>query len=59
MPNYSNQTPNWQPLSRLPLIAQMIDEGLAQALAQYQNLQQAQNPSSDIRYWITKPLNES
>ncbi|MUG92757.1 hypothetical protein F7734_09965 [Scytonema sp. UIC 10036] len=42
---YPNQTPNWQPVSKLPLIAQMIDGGLAQALTQYQNLQQAQSRS--------------
>lgn len=35
--------PNWQPISRLPLIAQMIDQGLSDALIQYQNLQEAQN----------------
>lgn len=40
---YPNQTPNWQPVSKLPLVAQMIDGGLAQALTQYQNLQQAQS----------------
>ncbi|WP_242053762.1 hypothetical protein [Nostoc parmelioides] len=35
--------PNWQPISRLPLIAQMIEQGLSDALTQYQNLQEAQN----------------
>lgn len=34
---------HWQPISRLPLIAQMIEQGLSDALTQYQNLQEAQN----------------
>lgn len=35
-------TPNWQPLSKLPLIAQLIDGALADNQAQLRNLQQAQ-----------------
>ena len=41
MPNHPNQTPNWQPISQLPLIAQMIDGELTDTQTQYQNLQVA------------------
>ncbi|WP_231510506.1 hypothetical protein [Fischerella sp. PCC 9605] len=41
MPNRRNQTPNWQPISQLPLIAKMIDDGLVDAVKQYETLQQA------------------
>ncbi|MEC4816798.1 MAG: hypothetical protein SAK29_26550 [Scytonema sp. PMC 1069.18] len=50
MPNNHNQAPSWQPLSKLPLLAQMIDEGLTYALEQYQKLQKAQN--------LTHPLDD-
>jgi len=43
VPNHSSQTPNWQPLTQLPLIAQMIDEELAETETQYQNLQAAKS----------------
>ncbi|MBR8834391.1 MAG: hypothetical protein DSM106950_10245 [Stigonema ocellatum SAG 48.90 = DSM 106950] len=43
MPNHSSQTPNWQPLTQLPLIAQMIDGELAETETQYQNLQAAKS----------------
>jgi hypothetical protein len=43
MSKNSQGQPNWQPISRLPLIAQMIEQGLSDALTQYQNLQEAQN----------------
>ena len=36
-----NRTPNWQPISRLSLIAQHIDEMLAAALEQLANLREA------------------
>ncbi|MEM7554668.1 MAG: hypothetical protein AAF378_11290 [Cyanobacteria bacterium P01_A01_bin.84] len=36
-----SKTPNWQPISQLPLIAQMIDEELNDTQSQYQNLQPA------------------
>jgi acetolactate synthase regulatory subunit len=35
------RTPNWQPISQMPLIAQMIDGELKQSQKQYQNLQPA------------------
>jgi len=35
-------TPNWQPLSKLPLIAHLIDGALADNQEQLRNLQQAQ-----------------
>ncbi|KOP22565.1 hypothetical protein AMR41_30895 [Hapalosiphon sp. MRB220] len=41
MPNHRNQTPNWQPISQLPLIARMIDDGLVDTVKQYETLQQA------------------
>ena len=34
----SQETPNWQPITRLPLIASMIDEMLQDAQEQYKNL---------------------
>ncbi len=34
----SQETPNWQPITRLPLIASMIDEMLQDAQEQYRNL---------------------
>lgn len=36
-----SKTPNWQPISQLPLIAQMINEELKDTQSQYQNLQPA------------------
>lgn len=36
-----SKTPNWQPISQLPLIAQMINEELNDTQSQYQNLQPA------------------
>ncbi|WP_414620812.1 hypothetical protein [Calothrix sp. CCY 0018] len=36
-----SKTPNWQPVSQLPLIAQMIDGELTDTQSQYQNLQPA------------------
>jgi hypothetical protein len=36
-----SQTPNWQPISQLPLIAQMIDGELEDTQSQYQTLQPA------------------
>jgi hypothetical protein len=41
MPNHRNQTPNWQPISQLPLIAKMIDDGLVDTVEQYETLQEA------------------
>jgi len=43
MPQLSSQTPNWQPLSKLPLLAHMIAQALAEAQEQLQNLRQVQN----------------
>lgn len=36
-----SKTPNWQPVSQLPLIAQMIDGELTDTQSQYKNLQPA------------------
>lgn len=36
-----SKTPNWQPISQLPLITQMINEELNDTQSQYQNLQPA------------------
>jgi hypothetical protein len=38
-----NQQPNWQPISQLPLIAQMIDGELGDTSTQYENLLPAKN----------------
>jgi hypothetical protein len=38
-----SKTPNWQPISQLPLIAQMIDGELEDTKSQYQNLQPAKS----------------
>jgi folylpolyglutamate synthase/dihydropteroate synthase len=46
MPKQSAQTPNWQPLSRLPLLAGTLDRALVEAEQQLQNLQKAQNRPS-------------
>jgi hypothetical protein len=35
-------TPNWQPITALPLIAEMIDESLESARIQLRNLEEAQ-----------------
>lgn len=43
MPKKPNQTPNWQPISALPLIAQMIDGNLTDVEEQFQNLQPARS----------------
>jgi beta-phosphoglucomutase-like phosphatase (HAD superfamily) len=40
-----HQTPNWQPIAMLPVIAQLIDGGLSDTQEQYQTLQQAQGRS--------------
>jgi len=37
MPKQSAQTPNWQPLSRLPLLAGTLDRALVEAEQQLQN----------------------
>ena len=45
MAKQSGQTPNWQPISKLQLLAQMLDEALVDAEEHLQNLQSAQNNS--------------
>jgi hypothetical protein len=39
--NKRTQTPNWQPIQMLPVIAQMIDGMLADATEHYANLEEA------------------
>ena len=36
-----SEHPNWQPISQLPLIASLIDGGVAEAMAQRQILTEA------------------
>ena len=43
----SQATPNWQPITRLPLIGSMIDEMLQDAQEQYKNLAEAR-----LKPWV-------
>ena len=43
----SQETPNWQPITRLPLMASMIDEMLQDAQEQYKNLGEAR-----LKPWV-------
>ena len=43
----SQEPPNWQPITRLPLIASMIDEMLQDAQEQYKNLGEAR-----LKPWV-------